>query len=55
MKHRLAVWGLAKPITITKRPPAPALEERKVATVLFANLVGFTSRTEHMDLVVKSA
>ena len=27
----------------------PALEERKVVTVLFADLVGFTSRAEQMD------
>jgi class 3 adenylate cyclase len=29
--------------------PAPAREERKVVTVLFADLVGFTSRAEGMD------
>src|SRR2546427_7978905 len=29
--------------------PAPAREERKVVTVLFADLVGFTSRAEHLD------
>src|SRR5437660_5938 len=29
--------------------PAPAREERKVITVLFADLVGFTSRAEKMD------
>src|SRR6478672_13142452 len=29
--------------------PAPAREERKVITVLFADLVGFTSRAERMD------
>jgi class 3 adenylate cyclase len=29
--------------------PAPAREERKVVTVLFADLVGFTSRAERMD------
>src|SRR5216110_2384509 len=28
---------------------APAREERKVVTVLFADLVGFTSRAEQMD------
>src|SRR5436190_16393300 len=28
---------------------APALEERKVVTVLFADLVGFTSRAEQLD------
>src|SRR5712691_10100340 len=29
--------------------PAPAREERKVVTVLFADLVGFTQRAEQMD------
>src|SRR5436190_23250703 len=29
---------------------APAQEERKVVTVLFADLVGFTSRSEAMDV-----
>jgi class 3 adenylate cyclase len=29
--------------------PAPAREERKVVTVLFADLVGFTSRAEQLD------
>src|ERR671914_2428650 len=29
--------------------PASAREERKVLTVLFADLVGFTSRSEQMD------
>src|SRR5438105_5797282 len=29
--------------------PAPAREERKVITVLFADLVGFTSRAEKLD------
>ena len=29
---------------------APAQEERKVVTVLFADLVGFTSRSERMDV-----
>ncbi|MEP7225497.1 MAG: adenylate/guanylate cyclase domain-containing protein, partial [Actinomycetota bacterium] len=30
-------------------PPAETREERKVVTVLFADLVGFTSRAENMD------
>jgi class 3 adenylate cyclase/tetratricopeptide (TPR) repeat protein len=30
-------------------PPAPALEERKVVTVLFCDLVGFTSASEEAD------
>src|SRR5436190_15735979 len=29
---------------------APSQEERKVVTVLFADLVGFTSRSERMDV-----
>src|SRR5690349_14470423 len=29
--------------------PAPRREERKLVTVLFADLVGFTSRSERMD------
>jgi class 3 adenylate cyclase len=29
--------------------PAPAQEERKVVTVLFADLVGFTARAEKLD------
>ena len=29
---------------------APVSEERKVVTVLFADLVGFTSRSERMDV-----
>ncbi|MEP7224391.1 MAG: AAA family ATPase [Actinomycetota bacterium] len=33
----------------TLEAPAPAREERKVVTVLFADLVGFTSRVEKMD------
>ena len=31
------------------QPAAPAREERKVVTVLFADLVGFTSRSEQLD------
>ena len=30
-------------------PPAPVREERKVVTVLFADLVGFTARAEQLD------
>jgi hypothetical protein len=30
-------------------PQAPAREERKVVTVLFADLVGFTARAEQLD------
>jgi class 3 adenylate cyclase/tetratricopeptide (TPR) repeat protein len=30
-------------------PPPPSYEERKVVTVLFADLVGFTSRAEQLD------
>src|SRR5438105_9979825 len=33
----------------TELQAAPAREERKVVTVLFADLVGFTSRAEQMD------
>ena len=33
----------------TLEAPAPRREERKVVTVLFADLVGFTSRAERMD------
>ena len=33
---------------LTTEPP-PRREERKVVTVLFADLVGFTARAEHMD------
>jgi class 3 adenylate cyclase len=35
-------------IALVKAPP-PTHEERKVVTVLFADLVGFTSRAEQMD------
>jgi class 3 adenylate cyclase/tetratricopeptide (TPR) repeat protein len=35
--------------TPLQAPAAPAREERKVVTVLFADLVGFTSRAERMD------
>lgn len=31
------------------QPASPAREERKVVTVLFADLVGFTSRSEQLD------
>jgi class 3 adenylate cyclase len=31
------------------RPTVPAREKRKVVTVLFADLVGFTSRSEQLD------
>src|SRR4051812_135357 len=34
---------------ITGRPTVARREERKVVTVLFADLVGFTSRAERMD------
>jgi class 3 adenylate cyclase len=34
---------------LTESPPATAREERKVVTVLFADLVGFTSRAEQLD------
>jgi class 3 adenylate cyclase len=30
-------------------PPPPTAEERKVVSVLFADLVGFTGRAEHLD------
>jgi len=31
------------------QPASPAREERKVVTVLFVDLVGFTSRSEELD------
>jgi class 3 adenylate cyclase len=34
---------------LTEAPPTPGREERKVVTVLFADLVGFTARAEQMD------
>src|ERR1700693_5971161 len=34
---------------VLREEQAPAREERKVVTVLFADLVGFTSRAEQMD------
>src|SRR5262249_45490334 len=34
---------------LTKRVVAPALEERKVVSVLFCDLVGFTAASEHAD------
>jgi class 3 adenylate cyclase/tetratricopeptide (TPR) repeat protein len=34
---------------LTETPRAPTREERKVVTVLFADLVGFTSRAEQLD------
>jgi len=35
--------------TRLEQDAAPAREERKVVTVLFADLVGFTSRAEQLD------
>jgi hypothetical protein len=35
--------------TLTEQPLAPVQEERKVVTVLFCDLVGFTARAEAMD------
>jgi hypothetical protein len=32
-----------------EQPPAPEREERRVVSVLFADLVGFTSRAEQLD------
>jgi class 3 adenylate cyclase len=34
---------------LTEAPPGPGREERKVVTVLFADLVGFTARAEKLD------
>jgi predicted ATPase/class 3 adenylate cyclase len=34
---------------LTEAPPAPALEERKVVSVLFCDLVGFTAASEQAD------
>jgi len=34
---------------LTERPPPPAGEERKVVTVLFCDLVGFTARSDRAD------
>jgi class 3 adenylate cyclase len=34
---------------LTEAPPAPALEERKVVSVLFCDLVGFTAASEAAD------
>ena len=36
-------------VSLTVAVPHPVLEERKVVTVLFADLVGFTKRAETMD------
>jgi class 3 adenylate cyclase len=35
--------------SLAAQQPAPGLEERKVVTAFFADLVGFTSRAEQMD------
>ena len=34
---------------LTEQPAATLLEERKVVTVLFCDLVGFTAASEHAD------
>jgi class 3 adenylate cyclase/tetratricopeptide (TPR) repeat protein len=34
---------------LVERPPTPALEERKVVSVLFCDLVGFTAASEQQD------
>src|SRR5712691_2264643 len=36
-------------VALTAAPPGPVHEERKVVTVFFADLVGFTKRAEVMD------